>query len=527
MSRPGTTVVAAGPRELQPAGAPAVLTASREVTAARPPLWLVPPVLTLAVTLWGIQGASYSRDESATLSAVQRPFHGLVRMLGRVDAVHGLYYVIMWPVMRLLGPGEVAMRLPSALAMAVAAAAIFGLGHRLVSPRAGLAAGVLFAILPEVSLYGQTARPYAMATALAAVASYLLVRAMQAAAAGETDRMRAWLLAYGACLAALGYMHVFGLLLAAAHAVPVARAWLRHPGGRHGRSLAVTWVGACVAAFAIASAVIGAGLAQRATALTWVKPGSWISLAGLTSLIGPRPMAAAAGAVVLCAVGASAIAGRTRLRANWPADLITLCVPWLILPAAILILASSLVAPVYVFRYVIFCMPAAALLAGAGLAAVGWRAGTAALAIIAVLAVPTLLQVRTAGGHGDDIRRIDRILAANVRPGDALLYLTFGEPIEMAYPYGLRQLKNVALGAPPSYSANLGGTWAPLPVVQQRIESASRMWLVQLAYGLYERSAAPTPKILRNLGFRKVRTWHTAGVWLTLYARRAVSRFAR
>ena len=112
--------------KLQPAGArlPAEQSTDSTMTAAARPLWLVPPVVTLAVMLWGIQGASYSRDEAATMSAVLRPFHGLLQMLGKVDAVHGLYYVIMWPIVRLIGPGEIATRLPSALAMAVAAACL-------------------------------------------------------------------------------------------------------------------------------------------------------------------------------------------------------------------------------------------------------------------------------------------------------------------------------------------------------------------------------------------------------------------
>ncbi|HEY2641715.1 MAG TPA: glycosyltransferase family 39 protein, partial [Streptosporangiaceae bacterium] len=324
---------------------------------AAPPLWLVPPSVTLAIMLWGIRSASYSRDESATMAAVQRPFHGLVRMLVNVDAVHGVYYVIMWPVVRLLGPGELATRLPSALAMAAAAAAIFGVGQRLVSTRAGLAAGLVFAILPPVSLYGQTARPYAMATALAAIASYLLVRAMQAAAAGDNAAMRGWLTCYGVCLAALGYMHMFGLLVAAAHVAPVTRFWSRHAGDRTGKSLAIGWLGVVAGALAVASAVVIAGLGQR-SALTWLKPRSLAGLTGLTSLIGPRAMAAAAGAVILCAIGVDAVAGRARLRADWPGDFIALCVPWLILPATILIVASSLVTPVYVFRYVVFCTPA-------------------------------------------------------------------------------------------------------------------------------------------------------------------------
>ena len=506
----------AGPRAGVAAGWPA---GGGVPGAAGARLWVVPAVVTLVVMVWGIGGASYSRDEAATLSAVRRPFHGLLRMLSNVDAVHGAYYVLLWPVVRVFGAGEVATRLPSAVAMAVAAAAVFGVGRRLVSVRAGLAAGLVFAVLPEVSLYGQTARPYAVATALAAVASYLLVRAMGAAAGGDAGGMRGWLTGYGVCLAVLGYIHLFGLLLAVAQVVAVARFWAGHRGGA-GRSLAAGWLGVVVAAVAVASAVQVEGLRQ-AGVLTWVKPRPLADLAGLASLVGPRPMAAAAGLAVLAAVTVGAVAGRARLAADWPGDLIALCVPWLVGPAVLLIVVSSLVTPVYVFRYVLFCAPAAALLAGAGLAALGWRAGAAALAVIAALGLPMLLHVRAAGGHGDDIRGADQIVAANTRPGDAMLYLTFGEPIQAAYPYGLAQLPDVAVGGTPNYSASLGGTWAPLPVVTSRIQAARRIWLVQLAYGLYQTSPGQPPKILQTAGFTKARTWHETGVWLTLYVRRA------
>ena len=141
---------------------------------------VLPPVATFVIMLWGITGASYWRDEAATLSAVQRPLGDLLRMLGNIDAVHGAYYLLIWVFVRVGGTGELVTRLPSAVAMAGAAAAVAALGRRLVSPRAGLASGLVFAILPPVSMYGQDARPYAIVVMLAAVASYLLVRAMAA-----------------------------------------------------------------------------------------------------------------------------------------------------------------------------------------------------------------------------------------------------------------------------------------------------------------------------------------------------------
>ncbi len=189
------------------------------------PAWMrvLPPVATFLIMMWGITGASYWRDEAATLSAVQRSLGDLLRMLGNIDAVHGAYYLLIWAFVRVGGAGELVTRLPSAVAMAAAAAAVAALGRRLVSPRAGLASGLVFAILPPVSMYGQDARPYAIVVMLAAVASYLLVRAM----AADSGRRGRWLAGYAACLAVLGIVDIFGLLLIAAHAVTVALRCLR------------------------------------------------------------------------------------------------------------------------------------------------------------------------------------------------------------------------------------------------------------------------------------------------------------
>ena len=57
------------------------------------PRWMMalPPVVTFVIMLWGISGASYWRDEAATMSAAQRPFGNLLQTLGNIDAVHGAF----------------------------------------------------------------------------------------------------------------------------------------------------------------------------------------------------------------------------------------------------------------------------------------------------------------------------------------------------------------------------------------------------------------------------------------------------
>jgi len=92
---------------------------------------VIPALVTLLVVLDQIQRPSFWRDEGATLSAVHRSIPELLRMLGAVDVVHGAYYLLMWVVVRVAGSSELAVRFPSAVAMAVTAGVVTALGRRL------------------------------------------------------------------------------------------------------------------------------------------------------------------------------------------------------------------------------------------------------------------------------------------------------------------------------------------------------------------------------------------------------------
>jgi mannosyltransferase len=533
------------------------------------PLWMriAAPLLTLAVTAWRINGSSYWRDESATLVAVSRPVGNLLRLLAHVDAVHGAYYLIMWPLVRLAGTGEVATRLPSALAMAAAAALVVAIGRRLVSPVAGLAAGLVFAAIPVVSVYAQDARSYALVTALGAAASYLLVRVI-----GAPGRYRGWLAGYAVCLAAMGVLNIFGLLLIPAHAVTVAVEGRRRPPGRARWSLTLGWLAAAAGAAAVTSPVVLLAWAERSQLAWLVAPGQK-TIASLGQFAGTGKMPAAIGITLACAVAASALAGRAALRAGWPPLLLTLAVPWLVLPPALL-LAASQITPLYTLRYVVFCGPAGALLAGAGLAAagravstglgwttgtglgrraaaaatwmrarpdaktstgrpartgrpastgraaciglagLGWATATAALLVIAMLGLTAQARIRSPAGHVDNIRAADRIIAARMRPGDAAIFTTpANENLQAAYPYGMARLRNIALYQTPIESATLAGTALPPAVVRQRIQSVPRLWVIQVHHD----KRLP---ILQGLGLQLIGRWHPRDLWLLLYAQR-------
>jgi len=519
--RPGVPV-------MPPGGA--VLRGRSPVTPAGPaprpapfdpgPIWMrvLPPAAMLVIGLWRITGASYWRDEAATMSATARPFAELVRMLGHIDAVHGTYYMIIWVLVRAGGTGELVTRLPSALAMAGAAAAVAALGRRLISPRAGLASGLTLAVLPQVSLYAQDAREYAMITALAATGSYLLVRALT-----TPWGSRRWLVGYAFCLGVMGLLNVFSLLLIGAHAITVALAWRRAGTagrGRDFRGRAAGWAVAVAGAVLLASPALVLGFGQRHT-LGWIPTPHLVpAVVGLRRLVGSSQMLLAAAVVIALGIMLPAATDRARLRAGWPPELAGLCLPWLLLPPAVLI-GVSFASPVYTFRYLMFCAPAVALLVGAGLAALScsagaalaWLPAAAAFAVIAVLGVPAQLSFRMPDGHGNNIRGANAIVAAHRRPGDAVLYVGTGARyMPAAYPGGFAKLDNIAQAQTPAQAGNLVGTQLPPGVVQQRLSRVHRVWLARI--GKYPHNA------LHRLGFRPVRIRRVSNVWVLLYERR-------
>lgn len=509
---------------------------------------------TLLTGLIGIRGPSFTRDETATLAAVHRSFPQLIRMLGNVDVVHGAYYVLIWAVVRVAGSGELALRLPSTVAMAVAAGFVTALGRRLVSTWAGLAAGLTFAALPSVSWFAENAREGAIVAALATIATYCLVRALQA----DQGRRR-WLITYGVSLAALGFGNLFGLLIVVAHAATLAWSGRRY---RVDRAFILGWLMAVIATLILVSPVAVTGYSQLHQ-IHWLQPPTLKSVLSVERVIGQTPLFVAAVLIALCALAVSGLRSRFRplgttgaqppgtgpaqpsspgreqpagtspaqrsgqrsaQRPDWPAGLVTLCLPWLVLPPAIL-LAASLAHPVYTFRYIVYCIPAAALLLGAALAALGRYAGPAALVAIVLIGLHTQIAQRRADGHGIDIRAADRIVAAYARPGDALLNIsaqnglrkgTGERTLEAAYPYGLARLRDISTGVSPGKSGTLGGTYASSRQIHERLESVKRLWVVEWT----------TPKpvaVLDGLGFRLAHRWDVKSLWLRFYIRQRVA----
>jgi mannosyltransferase len=506
----------------------------RRAVAGWPWVALIPGAVSFGVMLYEIRRPSFWQDEASTLADTHRTLPQLFALLGHIDAVHGGYYVLMWFVTQVAGTGELAVRLPSAIAMAVAAGGIGLLGKRLVSGRAGLAAGLVFAAIPEVSWYGQDAREYALVTAVATIASYLLVRAVQASPSARRGSVSHWMIGYGVSLALLGLLNLFALLLIPAHGLMLAAlarrdAAARMPGAGDSpadgttRPLVRGWLIAALAALVVASPVAFFGWRERGQ-VAWIKAPDLHEIIGVEQLIGPGTVFIAALVIIAAGVVISAVRGRTRRRADWPHQLVALCVPWLVLPPAVLLLVS-LADPVYLFRYIVFCIPAAALLIGAALAALGPAAGMLSLIVIVVLGLPAQAKARSPDGHeNQNLRAVSYFMAGHAHRGDAVLFASsYERKIEAAYPAGFRRLRDVSLGESAVAAAEPVASNAPTAVISSRLATVSRVWLIrrQGAEPVQPGESLQVLPPLRKLGFRLAYTRLISKYRILLYVRSA------
>ena len=336
--------------------------------------------------------------------------------------MHGPYYLLMHFVIAVAGRSELALRLPSLLAMCGTVALTAAVARRLARTSAvpaaeavGLLAGLILVTVPLTTRYAQEARPYALASLCAVLASYLLIRASVSPRWG-------WWAGYAGALIMTGAFNLFAVLIAAAHAISLARLAAADRAPR--RSAIVRWATACVVSAVLLAPMIVAAAAQSAQ-LSWVTRPDASTVA---SLIRDFAGAAVLIPVVLVLVAAGCLAG-TGLRQRTELGLPMLALPWLVVPP-VLLLAVSFADPVYVERYVVFCLPALSMLVAAGAIGLAYRVasawpdhrwlapGVAGLIGVALVAgaVSPQIQVRAPGSRPDNLRAVAAVLAAHERP---------------------------------------------------------------------------------------------------------------
>ncbi|MFF3940443.1 glycosyltransferase family 39 protein [Streptomyces phaeofaciens] len=472
---------------------PPVPALRRSPGAARAVVVIAPLTLTIALGLWGIHRKNTMwGDEAVTYQFARRELSQIWATAQHVDLVHALYYAVMHELFGLFGAGLLTLRLPSVLAMSAAASGVGLLGLRLAGPRAGLLAGLAFALLPQVQRYAQEGRSYAVVCALVTWATYALV-------AGVPHRARWRWAVYGSIMLLACLLHEFAVLALVAHGVtlvvsrvprPVLRAWSAAAAG--------------VVAGLLPLAIRSAGQSGQV---------SWID--------GPVRLP---GVLALAVVGvACALAP---LRGRGPVRLTVLAVPIVVLPGLLLLIAS-LVKPLFVDRYVLYSSIGIALLLGAWTdyflrrqrsSCFTWIAGVAVLAAL----VPASLSLRTPQSRTNDVTAIGAALREEGHPGDGLLYLSGGyRSWTAAIPEDTRLLTDLALAQDPVSSDTLAGVEVPAREIAARMLEFDRIVAVRGPAGAHApagpRAEAKTSTLRRH--FREYGTTHVNGARVTVYVR--------
>ncbi|RKR86302.1 mannosyltransferase [Micromonospora pisi] len=360
---------------------------------ARIASWLVPGAVMGLLGLAGVAGPGLWAAELVTWDRATSswrenwlPSHG-------TDVGSVPYHLVMRAWVEGLGTSDLALRAPSLLAMAAAAALVGALATRLFGARVGLLAGVIFALLPTSTRYAQEARPYAFTLLVAVLASLFLVLAI--------DRPRRWLLvAYGTSVLLLGLFDTVALVLLAGHGWAVlafgrqlARRWLLASSAGALPVLALLWLGSRVTGLPLRASGGDPGLLAGA-------PGE---LFGVTAL----------GALLLGLALFSLPLRRTT----------AIYTAWAVVPLLVLLLVSRVVS-LSLPQCLLFTLPAWATLGAVALGRTRMVWGAAVLAAIAVIGMPVQAALREPDGHDQNTRQLAAIVESGMRSGDGVVYVS-------------------------------------------------------------------------------------------------------
>ncbi|MDT3400545.1 glycosyltransferase family 39 protein [Streptomyces sp. B1866] len=414
---------------------------------------VVPAAVTLAFGLWRIRHrGSMWQDESTTYQVAHRSISEIWRLLGDADAVHGLYYLFMHVWFAVWGGGVLALRMPSALGMAAAAAGIGLIGHRLAGPWTGLAAGCAFPMISSVQYYAQEGRSYALVSAAVVWSTYLLLRAV------DRRTWTAWA-GYGAAAALSCLLHEFAVLSLLAHGVTLLLA--RVPRG-------VWWGWICSAGAACAVLAPLVVTSQRQSGLVgWIPDptrGQWEDLFVLILT----------GAV--CGLVPVPARGRIRVR--------TVALPLLALPPVAL-LTASYAHPLYLERYTLYMYAGLALLFGAALEwmlRTAWDRRLVALGLIAVVFLLHLSEwrhMRTPASRRDNTLATAQAVRDLARPGDGVVFTPhWRREAMLSSPEKFQGLRDVTLQEAPGPSGTLAGVEVPPARMRPAMLAGKRLILV-------------------------------------------------
>jgi len=386
-------------------------------------------------------------DECFSVELARIDWRNFLHLLWWREANMSLYYVLL-RIWLHFGQSPSFIRGLSVAAAVATVPALYWLGRMLYDGRVALFASALLTINAFHIRYSQEARSYALLVLLSTLSSGFLTARLRRPSRGN---WRGYVIA--SVLAV--YAHFYALLLLAAHMLVVRRFGvhgIEAPADGRGATLrkAWIWIGAAVSPLIVFVAKTGGG------------PIRWIQRPGLHDLLTFGKHFAGGNVWLLLAMIAAATAavaplGRRLLERNQPWEIwrCQFLLLWLLFPIGLTVVLSF-VRPVFVPRYMSFCLPAFLLLAAAGVARLRWRwLSAATLALLLLLGWQGALFVYE---HDYDDERDAAGAATNfvldhARPGDGIIFHI--PQIRVPYEF-FRSLRAGTDTASPSFTSAFG-----------------------------------------------------------------------
>jgi mannosyltransferase len=433
---------------------------------------LLPPLAIAAVGLRGAGDREMWEDEYATYHAITVSWSELGRLFAHLDIVHALYYVLMRGWIAVAGDSLPALRLPSVAALALTGAVTALIGRRLVSTPVGVVAGLLLAVMPAVSRYAQEVRSYAFVTLLAALSTYLFLRAL------DRPVGRRWA-GYAAVTALAGLLHFMAITVVGGHLLYLLLTTARTDERRRWR-----FAGA-LGAVVLVVIPLPAMAQHQSSQVSWIRADPATARAFLGKVFLSTGLAWAI--VVLAMLGAAVLWRRGRGAS-------AMLLAWSAAPIVFGYLTVS-VLHLFVARYMLFTLPAWALLAATAICFLVRPLGTRPhgwwWTIGATLALPALTYLTLADhqavrqspvGGQPDYRAALLYVRGHARPGDGVVYNDkLGGRSDLAraaaeYEWRDGGLRDVLLYRTPGQNGTFGAVECPDPA--RCLAGTDRLWLV-------------------------------------------------
>ncbi|MGZ4444723.1 MAG: glycosyltransferase family 39 protein [Nocardioidaceae bacterium] len=505
-------------------------------TAGRAVLVALPLLLMLGMGLWGLDRESLYSGEAATFWAGHLPLPALLHLLRHIDAVHGFYYLIVHGAF-LFGHDYVLLRLPSVVGAVGAVGLTYLMAARLTgSRRVGVVSAGLLALAPTMNDYAQNGRSYALVMFCTLGCGLVLLRAVQhpSPAAGRLARMTPWL-GYIALMTLCGYLNELSMVLLAL-AQGVALVLSRVRAGTFAR-----WVGCMAVVGALVLPLVLVSLRED-KAVSWIQRPGWSSVGLVAEVYFGATSVVLVLLLVLALVGAvparTSGHGYDQLRADdlrpgrLPGTLSvqSYLVPVVVVPSAVLLTESVLGKPLFDTRYILFGLPAAMILAAAGIERVtrlvrargllAWVPALVVLVAVAGLQWSVQQHLRTPDSRTWNLAQAARYLARHTRPGDGISYVPRSvDYVGLVYPQAVRGVDNFRL----KVDARRSGTFHGINLHHTALKAAmlrhSRIWLVEDPSKV-GRTSAQRQLTMLHKHYRAVSKYHYHGGVIKLLEKR-------